>query len=239
MAGRRETSMAVPRAARQARAVITISPFSRERRTIPGRPGGPVRVIPLGVGLSEHADRRERWPWCSLSGPSSIAATCRRSSMASGRLAATRCRDLRLEVVGANRTHPPLLPPTRWPRRPRRVAFGSGAGWTTASCGLCMSARRSLRSFRSTKASASRRSRPWRGHSPGRARHGRRARGPRRRGALRRRPDRCSGSRCPAGGAWPWPERRGLQAATGVLARYDWRLTAAATLAVLEESARP
>ena len=95
-------------AARQARAVITISEFSR---------GEIVRH--LGISADRvHVDSpwrraspaRRRRPrranrWCSSSGRSSIAATCQRWSTAS-RASRRGMPDVRLEIVGANRTHP-------------------------------------------------------------------------------------------------------------------------------------
>jgi glycosyltransferase involved in cell wall biosynthesis len=96
-------------AARRARAVITISEFSRDEivRHM-GVHHDRIRVIPLGVGLSAPpgpATRRE--PLVLFVG--SIFNRRHLPALIDGfaRLAALRS-DVRLEIVGANRTHPPI-----------------------------------------------------------------------------------------------------------------------------------
>ncbi len=93
--------------ARRARAVVTISAFSRDEivRHL-GVPPDRVRVIPLGVGLSTALSAGPRDPLVLYVGsifnrrhlPALIAGF--------GRVAA-RHPAARLDVVGANRTHPP------------------------------------------------------------------------------------------------------------------------------------
>ena len=95
------------RAARKARAVLTISQFSRgeiERHL--GVAPAKIRVVPLGVGLPARAADGPRDPLVLYVGsifnrrhlPALIDGFARVSSSHA---------DLRLEIVGANRTHPP------------------------------------------------------------------------------------------------------------------------------------
>src|SRR5690606_36044336 len=93
--------------ARRARVVVTVSAFSkREIETHLHVPADRIRVIPHGVGLGPSAAGGRREPLVLYVGsvfnrrhvPALIAAF--------GRLAAAR-PDLRLEIVGENRTWPP------------------------------------------------------------------------------------------------------------------------------------
>ncbi|HEY8535525.1 MAG TPA: glycosyltransferase family 1 protein [Vicinamibacterales bacterium] len=105
--------------ARRARVVVTVSAFSkREIETHLQVPADRIRVIPHGVGLGPPSADKPREPLVLYVGsvfnrrhvPALIAAF--------GRLAATR-PDLRLEIVGENRT---------WPRQDlERAAVESGA----------------------------------------------------------------------------------------------------------------
>jgi len=94
------------RAARKARAVLTISQFSRDEieRHL-GVPRERIHVVPLGVGLPKSAPDGQRDPLVLYVG--SIFNRRHLPALIGGfALAAARHPGLRLEVVGANRTHP-------------------------------------------------------------------------------------------------------------------------------------
>ena len=94
-------------AARKARTVITISAFSREEilRHLGVAPER-VLVIPLGVGLATASAASGRDPLVLYVG--SIFNRRHLPTLIDGfELLATRRPDARLEIVGANRTHPP------------------------------------------------------------------------------------------------------------------------------------
>jgi glycosyltransferase involved in cell wall biosynthesis len=93
-------------AARQARAVVTISAFSRDEivRHL-GVASAKVHVIPLGVGLRMEVPSRTRDPVVLFVGSVFNRRHVPALIDGFGRLA-RRQPDARLEIVGANRTHP-------------------------------------------------------------------------------------------------------------------------------------
>jgi glycosyltransferase involved in cell wall biosynthesis len=108
------------RAGRKAKAVLTISQFSRgeiERHL--GVPASKIHVVPLGVGLPAVPSTSARDPLVLFVG--SIFNRRHLPALIDGfALAAASQSELRLEIVGANRTHPP--------QDLRAVADRSGAG---------------------------------------------------------------------------------------------------------------
>jgi glycosyltransferase involved in cell wall biosynthesis len=94
------------RAARQARAVVTISEFSRgEIVRHLGVGADRVHVIPLGVGLPSGSSSAGREPLVLFVG-SIFNRRHLPAVIDSFTLLAERRPDVRLEIVGANRTHP-------------------------------------------------------------------------------------------------------------------------------------
>jgi len=221
--------------------VITVSAFSRDEivRHL-GIPADRVRVIPSGVGLSGTPGRaHERAPLVLFVG--SIFNRRHLPALLDGfaRLAVNR-DDVRLEIVGANRTHPPLDLRALAPAAVRdRIRIRD---WVDDSELGRLYERASAFAFLSEDEGF--------GLTPLEALAGgippvvldtavaREVLGD---AALYvAEPDGALVANALRDALGPGPERqRVLQAAPPVLARYDWRRTAAATLAVLEEAARP
>ncbi len=228
------------RAARQARAVITISEFSHgEIVRHLGITADRVRVIPLGVGLSgATASAAARDPLVLFVG--SIFNRRHLPALVDGfsRLARRR-EDVRLEIVGANRTYPHLdlraLAETAAPGRIRirewvddadlRSLYERSAAFAFLS---------EYEGFGLTPLEALAAGIPPVVLDTAVAREVL--------GDAALYVDAADGQLVAAAlndAIGPGTERaRVLRAAPGVLARYDWRRTAAATLAVLEEAAR-
>ncbi|HEX7085512.1 MAG TPA: glycosyltransferase family 1 protein [Vicinamibacterales bacterium] len=105
--------------ARRARVVVTVSAFSkREIETHLHVPADRIRVIPHGVGLGPSAGSGRREPLVLFVGSVFNRRHVPALITAFGRLAASR-PDLRLEIVGENRTWPP--------QDLRQAAVASGA----------------------------------------------------------------------------------------------------------------
>ena len=227
-------------AARKARAVLTISAFSRDEivRHL-GVPAERVRVIPLGVGLSSAPGRSDKREPLVLF----VGSIFNRRHLPAlidgfGRLAMPR-RELRLEVVGANRTHPPLdLDALARAAAPDRIRIRN---WVDDSELRALYERASAFAFLSEYEGFG--LTPLEALAAGippvvldtavtREVLGDAA-------IYVARPDGSLVADALRDALGPGSERqRVLEAAPAVLARYDWRRTAVETLAVLEEAAR-
>lgn len=227
------------RAARSAHTVITISDFSRDEilrhlRVAPER----VRVIPLGVGLATASAFNARDPLVLYVG--SIFNRRHLPALIDGfGLMAKRRRDARLEIVGANRTHPPqdlhALARTSGDRIRIRDWVDDDqlrALYRQASAFAFLS---EYEGFGLTPLEA------LAAGIPPVVLETAVARDVLGDGALYvARPDAALVADALHRAIGPGAERDAvLRAAPGVLARYDWRQTAAATLAALEDAARP
>jgi glycosyltransferase involved in cell wall biosynthesis len=227
-------------AARQARAVITISEFSRgEIVRHLGITADRVHVIPLGVGLSGGAPQAsERDPLVLFVG--SIFNRRHLPALVDGfsRLATGR-PEVRLEIVGANRTHPHVdvraLADAAVPGRIRirdwveddelRSLYKRAAAFAFLSEyeGFGLTPLEALAAGIPPVVLDTAVAREVLGDAA----------------IYVDRPDGQLVARALADAIGPGPDRsRVLRAASAVVARYDWRRTAAATLAVLEQAAQ-
>ena len=230
--------------ARRARLILTISDFSkREIATRLAQPEGRIRVIPLGARLPGDVRTTPRLPVILYVG--SIFARRHVDALidAFATVVAPALPEARLEIVGENRLPP--RPPRRRARARRRRPSGP-------ACAAFLCRRRDA-GRRSTARPPSSRSCRMRGLRPDPLEamaHGvapvvldtevaraKCARSAARHVTRRPAPRRRSGDRCWSCCGRRPRGRRLRDEAPGVLSRYDWTRTAAATLAALEDAA--